>query len=162
MPKTGDISTILSYLRMAAVSTMPFMKTCTVCGKVLRGRQSKYCSRRCKNADTNCRHQSYLAQQKRGHERKERLVSIKGGECQRCGYRKNLAALEFHHVTADEKEFQLDLRSLSNRSWPRILREARKCILVCSNCHRELHNPGKGPLDQPQNSGEKDVLAARA
>ena len=67
---------------------------------------------------------------------------LKGGECNLCRYRKNLAALEFHHTDAHEKEFQLDLRSLSNRSWPRILGEVQKCILICSNCHRELHNTG--------------------
>ena len=68
-------------------------------------------------------------------------MHIKGGECQICSYRKNLAALEFHHIHADEKGFQLDLRSLSNRAWSQILDEAHKCILVCANCHRELHNP---------------------
>ena len=148
MSKTTEIAAFRGYLPAPTVTTIGFVTTCTICEKLLRGRQSKFCSRRCKNADTNCRHQSYLAQQRRGRERKECLVRVKGGECQFCAYRKNLAALEFHHVSADEKDFQLDLRSLSNRSWPRILSEARKCILVCSNCHRELHNPGNGPSDQ--------------
>jgi predicted HNH restriction endonuclease len=40
------------------------------------------------------------------------------------------------------KSFQLDLRSLSNRRWSVITEEAKKCILLCSNCHAELHNPG--------------------
>lgn len=28
-----------------------------------------------------------------------------GGKCQECGYNKNIAALEFHHINPDEKEF---------------------------------------------------------
>ncbi len=58
-----------------------------------------------------------------------------------CGYDKNYAALEFHHKVPIEKLFQLDLRSLSNRSWDAILEEAKKCQLLCSNCHAEYHNP---------------------
>jgi len=59
----------------------------------------------------------------------------------RCGYNKNHAALEFHHENPDNKDFQLDLRSLSNRKWDAIVREAGKCLLLCSNCHAEEHNP---------------------
>ena len=57
------------------------------------------------------------------------------------GYDRNLAALEFHHRDSRTKQFQLDLRSLSNRSWQVIAAEAAKCVLVCSNCHKEIHNP---------------------
>ncbi len=66
---------------------------------------------------------------------------MKGGYCQRCGYSKNLAALEFHHLDPTEKEIQLDMRTLSNRNWHIVLAEAEKCILLCSNCHAEEHNP---------------------
>ena len=59
----------------------------------------------------------------------------------RCGYAKNSAALEFHHREPASKSFHLDLRSLSNRTWHVIAAEARKCDLVCSNCHKEIHNP---------------------
>ena len=58
-----------------------------------------------------------------------------------CGYDRNYSALEFHHRRPDSKKLQLDLRSLSNRSWNMILEEARNCDLVCSNCHHEIHNP---------------------
>ena len=68
-------------------------------------------------------------------------MQVKGGKCQRCGYDRNYAALEFHHVEANRKDFQLDLRSLSNRRWAAVLTEAGKCVLLCSNCHTELHNP---------------------
>ncbi len=58
-----------------------------------------------------------------------------------CGYRRNYAALEFHHVNPEQKSFQLDARHLSNTSMESILNEAKKCILLCSNCHKEVHNP---------------------
>ncbi len=117
------------------------MKKCIRCAKHLIGRQSKYCSRQCKNDDNNNRLQSYIAQQRRGRSRKLALIGLQGACCEMCGYSRNFSALEFHHTNPQTKEFQLDLRSLSNRKWARILEEAEKCILVCSNCHKEIHNP---------------------
>ena len=114
---------------------------CVNCGKRLTGRQKKFCGRKCKNIYNNVYFQSYQAQQKRGRERKLELIRIKGMKCSLCGYNKNYAALELHHSNPREKDFQLDLRSLSNRKWEIILEEAEKCELVCSNCHAELHNP---------------------
>jgi hypothetical protein len=85
--------------------------------------------------------QSYNAQQLRGRKRKIALVGMNGGCCSRCGYSSNYAALEFHHAAPTDKTFNLDLRSLSNRAWDVIVAEAEKCELVCSNCHKEIHNP---------------------
>ena len=116
-------------------------KVCLQCNKSLTGRQVKYCSRQCKNIYLNQSLQSYEAQQRRGRKRKLELIKLKGNECERCGYNLNYAALEFHHKTPVEKSFQLDLRSLSNRSWEVILVEVEKCQLLCSNCHAEHHNP---------------------
>ena len=117
------------------------IKKCITCHKSLRGRQRKFCSRRCKNADTNNKHQSYQAQQLRGRERKLELIRLKGAKCEYCGYNKNYAALEFHHPNPYEKNFQLDIRTLSNRRWDAVIIEAKKCLLLCSNCHAEEHNP---------------------
>jgi predicted HNH restriction endonuclease len=91
--------------------------------------------------DTNTRHQSYLKQQERGRARKFELIALFGGACCKCGYKTNHAALEFHHTVAGSKSFQLDLRSLSNRTWASVIAEAAKCMLVCANCHAEIHNP---------------------
>ena len=87
----------------------------------------------------------YDKQQKRAWSRKLELVNLMGGCCSRCGYGKNLAALEFHHTNPDTKSFQLDARHLSNSSMDKIIEESHKCILVCSNCHREIHNPNMTP-----------------
>ena len=110
---------------------------CSVCGALLKGRQTKFCSAKCKNKDL----QSYAAQKRRGLSRKLELVKTAGGRCTICGYQKNLAAMVFHHTDSDEKDFKLDMRSLSNRKLEPVLQEIEKCILVCANCHAELHNP---------------------
>jgi len=114
---------------------------CVVCGARLHGRQRRFCGRACKNHDTNNRHQNYTRQQARGLERKLRLVMEAGGRCSKCGYGRNLAALVWHHLDPRRKEFQLDLRSLSNRSERDIQRELAKCVLLCANCHAETHAP---------------------
>ena len=83
----------------------------------------------------------YVKQKERALSRKLELIELKGGKCERCGYDKNIAALEFHHLDPSMKSFQLDSRHLSNTTKEKILEELDKCIIVCSNCHRELHNP---------------------
>lgn len=108
---------------------------CSVCRSHLTGRQTLFCSIRCKNAV----HQSYKAQKKRGLKRKLYFVEKLGGKCSKCGYAKNFAGLAFHHKYG--KEFQLDVRALSNRKIGPILDELAKCVLLCHNCHAEEHNP---------------------
>ncbi|EKE16042.1 MAG: hypothetical protein ACD_11C00053G0001 [uncultured bacterium] len=116
---------------------MNIIITCKICDKPLKGKQQKFCSPSCKNKSN----QSYQAQQIRGLKRKKFLTKKLGGRCSVCGYNKNLSALTFHHVNPKKKSFQLDLRSLSNRKQSRINKEVSKCILVCHNCHSEIHNP---------------------
>ena len=118
---------------------------CVTCAGPLSGRQRRFCSRSCKNADTNNRLQSYACQQARGLRRKWQLVVAAGGRCKRCGYCKNLAALAWHHVDPTSKSFNLDVRALSNRSQKEVLAEASKCILLCANCHAEEHFPNLTP-----------------
>lgn len=109
--------------------------TCTICAEPLSGRQTLYCSMKCKNTV----HQSYPAQKKRGLQRKLHFVEKLGGKCSACGYAKNIAALAFHHVNG--KDFALDVRAFSNRKIEPILDEVAKCVLLCHNCHAETHNP---------------------
>ena len=68
---------------------------------------------------------------------KEVLVAEAGGACRLCGYDRCVRALEFHHVERDTKDFGLALRGVS-RSLDRARAEARKCVLLCSNCHMEV------------------------
>ena len=73
------------------------------------------------------------------HSRKKELVHLHGGKCSICGYDKNYAALQFHHLR--DKSFNLTVTNLANRTWNALLKEAEKCILLCANCHSEHHYP---------------------
>ena len=66
-----------------------------------------------------------------------KIKEIRGGKCIRCGYNICSKALEFHHLDPNEKDF-----TISNGNFKLIeaLEESKKCILICSNCHRELHD----------------------
>lgn len=114
---------------------------CVTCGSALSGKQRRFCSLPCKNADTNNRHQNYHRQQERGLERKQRFLGETGNCCTRCGYNRNLAALTWHHLDPAQKLFSLDIRAMSNRSESELRREMTKCIVLCANCHAETHFP---------------------
>jgi predicted HNH restriction endonuclease len=64
---------------------------------------------------------------------KAKLVEHFGGACTLCGYNKSVAAMDFHHV--GQKDFEISRTG----TFEKLLKEAQKCKLVCSNCHRELH-----------------------
>jgi hypothetical protein len=66
------------------------------------------------------------------------LVAEAGGKCRRCGYDKCLAALVFHHRNPKKKEFGLGFRGI-RRGIKALRKEARKCTLLCQNCHTEVH-----------------------
>ena len=58
------------------------------------------------------------------------------GKCQRCGYNKCISALEFHHTDPTKKEFTI---SNDHFKLKEVMKEIKKCILICSNCHKEYH-----------------------
>lgn len=91
---------------------------CVVCGKELSAPKKMYCSGACKQKhhylkskdNPNTSH----AQTIRGLRRKLKLIKLKGGACEKCGYDNNIAALEFHHMDSHTKRFNIDIRKLSN------------------------------------------------
>ena len=64
-------------------------------------------------------------------------VQYKGGKCELCGYNKITSALEFHHINPKEKDYSI---SGGTKSFENIKKELDKCMLVCSNCHKEIHS----------------------
>jgi hypothetical protein len=90
--------------------------------------RTQYCSDKCMH--------KYITYKKR-YGRKKILLDIMGGKCSICGYNKCLDALEFHHI--DPKEKDKKLGNMMQMKWETILEESKKCILVCANCHREIH-----------------------
>lgn len=76
-----------------------------------------------------------VAQRRRTIKRK--LVEEAGGKCVICGYSRCQQVLEFHHLDPSLKKFQLSHNG-ATRSLARSRAEARKCVLLCANCHREV------------------------
>lgn len=74
----------------------------------------------------------------RSRKKREYINTFKRKGCKICGYRRCYSALEFHHINGD-KEFGLSTATCSEQ---RIKKEISKCIVVCANCHREIHNEG--------------------
>jgi AcrR family transcriptional regulator len=68
---------------------------------------------------------------------KEVLMAEAGGHCALCGYDHSINALEFHHVDPATKAFGLAAGGLT-RGLAACRAEARKCVLLCSNCHAEV------------------------
>lgn len=78
-------------------------------------------------------------------ELKAKAVEYKGGKCTNCGYNRCLAALTFHHIDPEKKDFGIS-RLLKIASWKEIKRELSKCQILCTNCHSEHHDGYIGPI----------------
>ena len=68
---------------------------------------------------------------------KQTLIDENGGGCRLCGYDRYAGALEFHHLDPATKAFAVSMIGVA-RSLARAQEEARKCVLVCANCHAEI------------------------
>jgi len=65
---------------------------------------------------------------------KTRMVAAFGRKCCICNKEYPQEIFEFHHLDPDEKLFSIG--SVKSISWDRLVRELRKCVMVCANCHR--------------------------
>ena len=64
------------------------------------------------------------------------LVDEAGGRCAVCGYDRCIVNLGFHHVDPSAKSFAMSMAI--GRSISAFRQEAKKCVLVCANCHGEI------------------------
>lgn len=65
---------------------------------------------------------------------KRQLVDEVGGRCQLCGFNEHQSALQFHHRDPSQKRFHLSHRGMT-RGICKMRVEAKKCVLLCANCH---------------------------
>lgn len=49
-----------------------------------------------------------------------------------------MRSLDFHHKDPNTKEFSIGKEGCIG--WEKVKKEIDKCILVCSNCHGEIHD----------------------
>lgn len=106
-------------------------RSCLICGKIFKPKTAaanqRQCCYDCMPDGTQLRRGDFLA----------KIKSARGGKCERCGYNTCLKALEFHHLDPTKKDF-----TISNDHFKLIdaVKESKKCVLLCANCHRELHD----------------------
>lgn len=72
-------------------------------------------------------------------EMKCRTVLAMGGSCVICGYRKCPESMDLHHLDPSQKDFTIGHVRANPKSWPKIVAELKKCVLLCRNCHGEIH-----------------------
>ena len=61
--------------------------------------------------------------------------------CKICGYNKSNYAKHFHHLDKTNKR---EVSQMNQYSLKEVKKEIKKCVLVCANCHAELHEKERG------------------
>lgn len=116
------------------------MSICEICGKEYEkskhGSKRKYCYECSPSILKGSTAISYIRRAI-----KKQLVLYKGGSCARCGYNRDIRALQLHHRNPEEKSFEIsDYGYFTIRPMEEYYKEADKCDLLCANCHIEEHN----------------------
>ena len=81
-----------------------------------------------------CRKCNIAAVSERRRQVKRQLVEEAGGRCRICGFKEHQWALQFHHRDPSQKLFHLSHKGMT-RGIAQMRAEARKCVLLCANCH---------------------------
>lgn len=106
------------------------------CGKIIVIGKRKYCTNKCYNKYTN--RNSYEVQKNKAKEMRDKIINNLGNKCSLCEYNKNKSALSIIPNDGKTLDFPLTITNLSNKSKTSIMREVRKCHLLCLNCEAEL------------------------
>lgn len=110
-------------------------KNCLKCGKEFQITKSGYSRKYCYDCVPK---DSYKSGASMRQLIKQWALEYKGNKCECCGYDKTSWALELHHKDPTKKDFNISDRDI-HLDWPAIKEELDKSILVCANCHREIH-----------------------
>jgi endonuclease I len=118
----------------------------------------------CKNCRKNIRHKSYIknkssiiSKQLEKRRASQDWVRQFKTKCNQCG-EAHPAVLDFHHLQNKEHSIGslTNRNNLTNKIKKLIKLEIKKCIVLCSNCHRKLHweqnriaHTGNAPVSQP-------------
>ena len=155
--KTGKGKTTIRYwLKKLGLKTqnnlynkrydgIPETKHCTRCDTE-KSSEEFYRRRDGTDISSYCKPCSISQTVERQQKFKRLAVEYKGGSCKHCGYNRYLGTLEFHHLDPTQKDFSLAHARLTTFG-DKVKKELDKCILLCSNCHREQHAREKGLID---------------
>ena len=89
-------------------------------------------------------------------ETKSAIVNGFGGKCCVCGYDKCHDALDIHHLDPTKKTMSIGGVRANPKKWELIKEEMDNCVLLCANCHREVHAEIVAiPTTAPKFTGDK-------
>lgn len=103
--------------------------SCTLCGRsYIWIRNKGGTTKQCNSCWTKVRREKL----------KEKYRILAGNKCSQCGYNRCPKALHFHHIDPTTKKFGIS--NGYNKKQTLVIQELAKCVLLCANCHIELHN----------------------
>ena len=76
------------------------------------------------------------AREKARYQEKRQFIDNQRTQCVKCGETRPYV-LDFHHIDETSKDFTIGKIKKGNKDI--IQKEIDKCIVLCANCHRELH-----------------------
>lgn len=115
-------------------------KICTKCGRELPLDQFNWRDKTKGTRRADCKecHAGYM--RKTYLKKREEIFQLKLQiKCQKCGYNRCPDALEFHHTNPEEKDYTVSQALRLHKSEKEIQNEINKCVVLCSNCHKEFH-----------------------
>lgn len=126
---------------------------CLGCGEIISSKNGYYRNDR-NGYYSYCRDCVSLRDSRKRLNFKKEAVNYRGGSCSKCGYIKNVTALEFHHLDSSLKTENYEKR-FKNWGFERQKKELENCIIVCANCHRDIHSADEHqmPLTEPGSYG---------
>lgn len=90
--------------------------------------------------DPDYKAKHYANRQNRARQNKENLSKLKEDTpCSACGEYYPSCCMDYHHLDPSVKEKGVS-QMIQGNSWKKIEEEISKCILLCSNCHRKIHD----------------------
>jgi hypothetical protein len=68
---------------------------------------------------------------------KQEFVNSFGNKCCVCKKSYPIVVYDFHHIDPNDKKFSISKGWVQNNG--QLLEEIMKCVMVCSNCHRQIN-----------------------
>ena len=91
-----------------------------------------------KSYDANSQYYKDKSKKRRKEHASQYEEYKKSLSCKVCGESETVC-LDFHHLYANEKDFNIAARKHSTTKFEKIVREIEKCVVLCANCHRKVH-----------------------
>lgn len=114
-------------------------KICTKCGKELSIEEFNWRSKAAGTRRSECKycHSAYM----KAHyqQKKDTIQQLKSScKCAKCGETRGYV-LDYHHIDPNVKENSVARMTSNNYRLDAVMEEITKCVVLCSNCHREFH-----------------------